>query len=204
MKSRDEAVTALIRAWPSVIKETRQVLGSELHYQAVIYHCLRLYGGIPLEQIGMNVKMWIANPATELFQNLDKRKEKGFHGGFEPIPDVCVFSEAVGGDWRRRNNEKTLESMLLAFEVKASERAGSRLRPGEIIGDTLKLKAHREESRGRKGDFVPVMMVIDTAPLVEERMTLSSLKRSRLAAHQANVEFLYVSQDSQICSLTGT
>ncbi|MCP9850917.1 hypothetical protein [Cyanobium sp. Morenito 9A2] len=204
MKSQDEAVAALVSAWPAIVEETRLVLGSELHYQAMVYHCLRLYGSIPLSQIGMNVKMWISDPSTELFRELDKRKKVEYHGGFEPIPDVCVFSEAVAGDWRRRNHELTMESLLLAIELKASERAGGRLGPGEIIGDILKLQAHREESRGRGGDFIPVMMVIDTAPFLEERMTLKSLEKTRLVARDAKVEFLYVSQETQVCSLTGT
>jgi hypothetical protein len=203
MKSQDEAAAALIRAWPSIVEESRLVLGSELHYQAMVYHCLRLYGSIPLGQIGMNVKMWISDPVTDLFRKLDKRKKEEYHGGFEPIPDVCVFSEAVSGDWRRRNHQKTMESILLAIEVKASERAGGRLRPGEIIGDILKLKAHREESRRRKGEFIPVIMVIDTAPLLEERMSPLSLAKSRLVAREERVEFLYVSQETQICSLAG-
>lgn len=204
MKSQHEAAAAVIRAWPEIVAETRQVLGSELHYQAMVYHCLRIYGQIPLGQIGMNVKMWIPHPVTDLFQRLDQRKHEMYRGGFEPIPDVCLFSEAVLGDWRRRNNEQTMKALLLAIEVKASERAGARLRSGEVIGDILKLQAHREEARERNSVFTPVMLVIDTAPVPAERMTHSSMEESRLAAHEAKVEFLYVSQDNQICSLTGT
>lgn len=204
MKSQHEAAAALIRAWPKIVEETRLVLGSELHYQAMVYHCLRLHGSIPLSQIGMNVKMWISDPVSELFQVLDRRKKEIYQGGFEPIPDVCLFSEAVAGDWRRRSYEKTMESLLLAIEVKASERAAGRLRLGEITSDILKLQAHREEARGRRGDFIPVMMVIDTAPIPKERMTPASLAESQLLAREAKVEFLYVSQENQICSLTGT
>ena len=56
----------------------------------------------------MNVKMWISEPVTPLFQELDEKKHEQFRGGFEPIPDVAMFSEDVNGDWRRRNNEQTL------------------------------------------------------------------------------------------------
>ncbi len=206
MNDQSEAITALVRAWPRIVEETRLVLGSELHYQAMVYHCLRVHGRVPMGQIGMNVKMWISNPVSKLFRKLDLRKHKDFRGGFEPIPDVCLFSEGVASDWRRRNYEKTMAALLLAIEVKASERAGSRLRSSEIIHDIMKLRAHREESRHRrhrKRSFIPVMMVIDTAPMREERMTLSALKESREAAQEAKVEFLYVSAETQECTLVG-
>jgi hypothetical protein len=167
------------------------------------YHCLRVHGPVPISQIGMNVKMWISNPVSELFRELDLRKHEDFRGGFEPIPDVCLFSDSIASDWRRRNSEKTMAALLLAIEVKASERAGGRLRSGEIIRDIMKLGAHSEESRHRKGSFIPVMMVIDTAPEKEERMTSWALTESQNAAHEAGVEFLYVSPDRQTCSLVG-
>lgn len=139
---------------------------------------------------------------SPLFQELDKRKHELYHGGFEPIPDVCLFSEAVSADWRRRNYKKTMAALLLAIQVKASERAGGRLRQGEITRDIFKLQAHRQEAQARHGDFIPVMMVIDTAPNHEERMTQESLEGSRLAASESGVEFFYVSQDHEFCSMT--
>ncbi len=177
------------------------MFGSELHYQAMVYHCLRVHGPVPVSQIGMNVKMWINDPVSELFRRLDLRKHKDFRGGFEPIPDVCLFSETIASDWRRRNFEKTMAALLLVIEVKASERAGGRLRLGEITRDILKLMAHSEESRKRGGSFVPVMMVIDTAPLEEERMTAWAVTESQNAARDAGVAFLYVSQAKQLCEL---
>lgn len=128
----------LIAAWPHIVTECRQVLGSELHYQAVVYHCLRAHAQVPLAQIGMNVKMMITSPVSDLFRELETKKHEDFRGGFEPIPDVCPFSPRVGADWRRRNNEVTLSSLLLAIEVKASERQNGRLRCGEIVNDIKK------------------------------------------------------------------
>ena len=49
--------------------ECRAVLGGELHYQAMAYHALRM-AGVPLAQVGMNVKQWIAEPTSELFRQL--------------------------------------------------------------------------------------------------------------------------------------
>src|SRR3954462_6798811 len=37
----DDALEALQRSWPTFVIERRFVLGSELHYQAFLYHCLR-------------------------------------------------------------------------------------------------------------------------------------------------------------------
>jgi hypothetical protein len=105
MINQPDAAAALLRAWPRIVEETRLVLGSELHYQAMVYHSLRIYGQIPLSQLGMNVKMWISNPVSPLFRQLDMRKQEFYHGGFEPIPDLCLFSEAVSADWRRGNHE---------------------------------------------------------------------------------------------------
>ena len=91
MKTIQQAKKALLKAWPHIKEECLSVLGSELHYQAMIYHCLRDYGQVPANQIGMNVKMWINDPATPLFKELDDRKHPEFRGGFEPITDVVLF-----------------------------------------------------------------------------------------------------------------
>ncbi|MGI9280021.1 MAG: hypothetical protein ACR2PX_10390 [Endozoicomonas sp.] len=62
-----DAKDALLRAWPMIQEECLQVLGSELHYQAMLYHCLRTAGAVPIDQLGMNVKIWISNPVSSLF-----------------------------------------------------------------------------------------------------------------------------------------
>lgn len=196
MQSIEDAKQCLNNAWPHIVMECRQVLGSELHYQAMVYHCLRSHGKAPIDQIGMNVKMWIDSPVSKLFRKLDERKHIRFRGGFEPIPDICLFSLNVAGDWRRRNRINTLASLLLAIEVKASERYGGRLRFGEIMGDIEKLSAHREEAVARGYDFQPVMMIIDTAPDETKRMTTRGLSESKDAAIQHGVEFLYLSNTS--------
>jgi hypothetical protein len=87
------------------------VLGSELHYHAMIYHSLRTVGNVPLGQLGMNVKMWIDDPVSELFLTLDRRKHQNYQGGFEPIPDVVIFNPSINLDWRRRNRKEILLNM---------------------------------------------------------------------------------------------
>ena len=110
------------RAWPYYVSECRSVLGSELHYQALLYHCLRVYGSVPSGQLGMNVKIYITDVVSDLFQKLDIRKHPDFRGGFEPIPDVVIFRREIEEDFRRRNRENTLRQALMAVELKASER----------------------------------------------------------------------------------
>ena len=202
MDSSRESAEFLLKAWPSIVHECRVTLGSELFYQAVIYHNLR-QAGVPLRQIGMNVKMQIDEPVSKLFRELDLKKHENFRGGFEPIPDVALFSPSVSADWRRRNNAVTLGSLLLAIEVKASERANGRLRSGEVIGDMKKLAAHREEATHRSSDFYPVMMVVDTAPLPEERMTEYGFDLARRSAEALSVGFLYLSQETVFDSVSG-
>ena len=132
MQSIEEARVALQNAWPQIKSECLSVFGSELHYQAMIYHALRIDGRVPANQIGMNVKMWIGKPISELFKKLSNSKHENYRGGFEPIPDIVIFKPDIDSDWRRRNNKNTLQNMLIAIEVKASERAKSRLRLAEI------------------------------------------------------------------------
>ncbi len=201
MKTLQEAQTALVQAWPAIQNECLGVLGSELHYQAMIYHCLRNHGSVPRQQLGMNVKMWIREPVTDLFQRLAISKNKDYQEGFEPIPDVVIFDDGIGSDWRRRNNEKTLLHMLIAIEVKASEREKGRLRPKEIITDVEKLVAHRSEAEHRGGQLLPVILIIDSAPLEKERMTADTLKKVIQTAADNNVELLYCSQHSSYSSL---
>ncbi|MDP9485653.1 MAG: hypothetical protein M3Q49_07695, partial [Actinomycetota bacterium] len=94
MDNSRESVEILLKAWPTIVLECRATLGSELFYQAVVYHNLR-QAGAPLLQIGMNVKMQIDEPVSKLFRELDLRKHEDFRGGFEPIPDVALFSPTV-------------------------------------------------------------------------------------------------------------
>jgi hypothetical protein len=202
MQTIHDATAALEAAWPEIVKQCRQVLGSELFYQALVYHCLREHGKVPFSQLGMNVKMRISNPVSDLFKKLDLRKHQDYQGGFEPIPDVCLFTSHVNADWRRRNRAKTLSSLLLAIEIKASEREKGRLRIGEIKTDIEKLAAHHEEARARGYSFLPVVIVIDTAPDKDERMTTKSLEEAQAIALELAVGFMYLSPTSEIQTLT--
>lgn len=197
ISSRAAALEALDDAWPLICSECRCVLGSELHYQAMLYHALRSAGGVPVDQLGMNVKQWIPNVKSDLFKKLDLSKHEAFQGGFEPIPDIVIFSPGVDGDWRRRRADHTLRHMLVAIEVKASERANKRLTFSEIAGDIKKLKAHQEEVQARGHDFAPVMLVIDTAPDPKERITLKTSDALRDLCGQLGVEWRYLAAEGQ-------
>lgn len=201
MRSTEEARVALKTAWPLIKSECLSVLGSELHYQAMIYHALRTDGRVPVNQIGMNVKMWIDNPKSELFKELSNSKHQNFQGGFEPIPDVVIFKPEINSDWRRRNKKNTLENMLIAIEVKASERAKGRLSPAEITLDIRKLAAHREEVLNRGSSMLPVMMIIDSAPTENERMKSKTLDQACILAKDLDIGIMYISPTFEICSI---
>lgn len=194
MNSTDDAVQMLDMAWPRIQEECCYVLGGELHYQAMVYHALRLTG-VPIRQIGMNVKQWIENPTSTLFKALNERRHVDYRGGFEPIPDVVLFRPEINGDWRRRNRDNTLKHMLLAIEVKASERDKGRLTKSEILRDIDKLAAQREEVLRLGGDFIPVMMVIDVAPLVRERMYEDHITICMSRCGELDVEWRYTSRE---------
>lgn len=197
---RTEAVELLQAAWPLIVDESRAVLGGELHYQAVVYWALR-QAGVPRTQIGMNVKQWIDEPVSELFRTWDAKKNIEFRGGFETIPDVVLFSAEIKGNWQRRNHANTLQHMLIAIEVKASERAAGRLSYREIERDLHKLAAHREEVRHRKSDMLPVMMVIDVAAQPGERMAGDAVERCAQAASDLGTGWMYASPEAQDCRL---
>ncbi|MGB3614923.1 MAG: hypothetical protein WBA10_14110, partial [Elainellaceae cyanobacterium] len=167
-------------------------------YQAMIYHCLRQDGQVPINQIGMNVKMWIDNPVSYLFKCLDLAKNPNFRGGFEPIPDIVLFSSRINGDWRRRNNKETLLNMLVAIEVKASERKSGRLGKAEIVRDVVKLAAHREEAEAKGSKMYPIMLIVDSAPLRAERITFDSLAAVEEAALAYGVGLLYTSSEHEV------
>jgi hypothetical protein len=85
--------------------------------------------------------------------------------------------------------------MLMAIEMKASERAGSRISDAEVLWDIGKLDAHRIEGEQRhKRTIGAVIMIINTAPRREERMTDLSINRVRARAREAGVDFYYVSE----------
>lgn len=195
-----DAKLLLQSAWPAIVEECRAVLGGELHYQAVIYHCLR-NAGCPRGQMGMNVKQFIEKPVTELFQKWEVSTNPAFSGGFEPIPDIVLFTPDIGGNWQRRNYENTLRHMRCAIEVKASERAKRRLTTGEIRSDIAKLAAHRDEALHLGGAMWPVMMVIDVATDPNEQMRESTITECAGYAVGENVAWLYASQTRSECLL---
>ncbi len=200
-RTRADALDGFARAWPPFVAECRSVLASELHYQAVLYHCLRAHGLVPPGQLGMNVKVWIVDVVSEYFRKLDARKHPDYRGGFEPVPDVVIFRPEIRGDFRRRNRENTLRQMLAAVEVKASDRYRGRLRAGEIVDDVLKLKALRSEALHKGGsDVLGVVVVVDTAPEANERMTLEGRRTTEVAAREHGVGLFYVSpsEDSMV------
>ena len=188
----EEAYSAFFTAWDDISAECCAVLGSEVHYQAMIYHALRVKGSVPQGQLGMNVKIWLKGAHTSLFKKFDQLKHPDYQGGYEPIPDVAIFHEDIKKDWRRRNYKKTAKYLLLAVEVKASERELKRLFPAEIIRDIEKLNALRAELRWRRHHtIVPVMVVIDTAPEPEERMTKEAFEEVMEKAAALSVHFFY-------------
>lgn len=195
MKTHFDSIQIIKKVWPHICSECREVLGSELHYQAIMYRCFREFGEVPIDQIGMNVKIWIDNPITSFLRTREYYKHKDYRGGIEPVPDIVLFSPEIHGDFRRRNNENTFKSMLMAIEVKASERESSRLTPGEISEDIQKLKAFRNEARRRRKNFIPTMVVLDTAPVEEERMTPKSLEIILSEAKTNNVGLFYLAPE---------
>lgn len=197
LRSKLDVLKVVDHTWPKIIEECRQVLGSELHYQAMLYHCFRNHGQVPIDQLGMNVKQWISPPTTQLFKKLNEKRHPSYQGGFEPIPDLAFFSPDIQGDWRRRNRENTLRHIIGAIEVKASERAKGRLGPKEITDDIEKLAAHREEVKHLGGDMAAIMMVIDTAPTENERMKNWSLDHAFTSANNEGVAMLYLSPDAE-------
>ena len=202
IKTVAEAKAALVKTFPSVVKECRNVLGSELHYQAILYHCLRAYGEVPIGQLGMNVKIWIHDVATELFVAKDARKEQKYRGGFEPIPDIVLFEPDISGDWRRRNYHNTFEKMLYTLEIKASERKGNRLTFGEIKGDIDKQIALRGERRMRLDKELGVgVIIIDTAPDKKEVIRAEALAQLIDYSQKMKVDFGYFSLEKEIAFL---
>ena len=137
---------------------------------------------------------------TDLFQKLAINKKTGYQEGFEPIPDVVIFDDGIESDWRRRNEINTLLHMLIAIEVKASERRSKRLQPKEIITDIEKLVAHRTEAEHRGGQMLPVMLIIDSAPLENERMTSDALTSVKQIATDNRVELLYCAKHESYSS----
>lgn len=200
IETPDDALAVLQDAWPAIVDECRAVLGGELHYQAVIYHVLRM-AGVPRDQIGMNVKQWIENPVSDLFKSLALKKHENFQRGFEPTPDVVIFDRNIKADWRRRNHNATLKHMLLAIEIKASERANGRLSAKEIVGDIQKLSANKSESAAKGAKCEGAMIVLDTAPRLKERMTATAVNLCKDSACFHRVNLFYANIEDEYSKL---
>ena len=162
----EQARNSINNSFDQIQTECKSVLGSELHYQAVIYHCLRNVGKIPISQIGMNVKIYIYNPKTTFLKEKMNKKHKGYRAGQEIIPDITIFSENVNADFRRRNFENTLKETIYSLEVKASEREKGRLQFKEIMTDILKLKSQFIETKIKHNKEIGTGIIL-TLPLIQ-------------------------------------
>lgn len=191
IESSEDALRSLTEAWHQICAECCDVLAGELHYQNMLYHALRT-AGVPHTQLGMNVRQYICDPVTELYKANALRKAVNYRKGFECIPDAVIFSAAVNGDWRRRSAAWSVRHMLLAIEVKASERHNNRLSLAEIMGDINKLVAHRQEVTALGNDqFIAVMMVIDIAKDESERMRPHHISACHKYAEDNGVRWFY-------------
>ena len=204
MESRKDIIQAIENSWQLIKIESLNVLGSELHYQAMIYHAFRCSGKVDLSQIGMNVKLWVTNPVSDFFKELESRKHVDFRGGAEVIPDVVLFSKKINGDWRRRNEMNTLLNMYSVIEVKASERHKNRLKEKEICNDLKKMDALIKEVKNLKSESIPIpiMMIIDSAPEEKERMSFSDLNKVRELSKELKIGLLYISNEIEINNLS--
>ena len=66
-----------------------------------------------------------------------------------------------------------------------------RLTFGEIRRDIDKLSAHRQEVVARGHDFLPVMLVLDTAPEDDELMKDSAIEKCKRYAKESGIPFMY-------------
>lgn len=191
---------AISKAYPEIIKECRNVLGSELHYQAMVYHLLRKEGEVPLGQLGMNVKTTIKDVQTEFLSERIKKKNINFQSdGIEIIPDVSIYHPDIKADWRRRNYKSTLQQTLYSLEIKASERQNGRLTFGEIKEDVLKLKAQFDETKIKHNLEIGVgMMIIDVTPNEGEKMKRNTLEDVIKLCKEYQVDLWYFDREQQI------
>jgi hypothetical protein len=196
----EQAKIAISNSYDKIISECRKVLGSELHYQAMIYHLLRVEGLVSVEQIGMNVKTTIKQVKTQFLKDRIAKKNINYQSdGIEIIPDVSIYHESINVDWRRRNFENTLKHTLYSLEIKASEKQNGRLTLSEIKEDILKLKAQFEETKIKHGIEIGVgILIIDVAPTNEERMKPKTLLEVINLSKEHNVDLWYFDREQQI------
>jgi len=194
IKNVEQARSSINNSFEQIQSECKSVLGSELHYQAIIYHCLREFGNVPISQIGMNVKIWINNLKTSFLIERMNKKHINYREGQEIIPDITIFTENVKSDFRRRNYKNTLKETIYSLEIKASEREKGRLQRNEIITDILKLKAQYTETKIKHNKEIGIgIMIIDTAPKENERMRKTTLGEVAEFAKENGVDFWYCS-----------
>jgi len=190
----EQVRNSINNSFEQIQNECKSVLGSELHYQAIIYHCLRDFGNVPISQIGMNVKIWINNPKTSFLIERMNKKHINFREGQEIIPDITIFNENVKSDFRRRNYKNTLKETIYSLEIKASERENGRLQRNEIKIDIIKLKSQFTETKLKHKKEIGIgIMVIDTAPKESEKMKKDTLDEVTEFAKENGVDFWYCS-----------
>ncbi len=187
-----EAIAALKNSWNIIIQECRSVYGGELQYQAILYHILRKVGEVPVTQLGMNVRVKFYQPISKAFIERSNSRKEGYEGVHEVIPDVVIYDPNVRGKWQRRLADRTVKNMLLAMEMKCSERKEGRIQPAEIRKDLLKLHALREEAEARSRTISPVVFIVDTAVDPNERMRDSALNQIKAEAKDLNIGLLYL------------
>ncbi|WP_157593697.1 hypothetical protein [Pontibacter actiniarum] len=200
IQSPEEVKQALSKCFELGKSECRLILASELHYQAMLYHHLRQTGGIPFNQLGMNVKTTIPCVQNSFLHQRSLTRHANYQNAdIEIIPDITVFTQEINYDWRRRNFTNTLKETLYSLEVKASERHRGRLQQKEIETDIQKLVAQREETERIHNRRIGVgMFIIDVAPDTRERMKVVTLNYLSELARQQDVDLWYLNQETQV------
>lgn len=200
IESKQICQNTISKCFGNIIHECRSVLGSELHYQAMVYHLLRQVGEVPLNQLGMNVKITIPNVSSPFLKERILKKKKNYQSfGIEIIPDISFFRSELNADWRRRNHINTFKETLYSLEIKASERHKGRISYPEIETDLLKLKAQAEETELQHDRKIGIgMMIIDVAPKLEERITDNSLTKIKAFSKLHSIDLWYFSQVGQL------
>jgi len=146
--------------WEKFYPATRQVFGSELSYQALLYHTILEHTSDPrnvnFRSVALNVKIGIYKPLTHKAREKAKESAEGYQDYFGCIPDLVVFKNGFHGNHKRANGVRNLLWAEMLFELKVNERTvhnentdesrTGRIRPGEIIEDIDKLVILREEA----------------------------------------------------------
>jgi hypothetical protein len=165
-----DALFAFDAAWAKLVQECRQVFEMQTPYQFIVYHCLRTYAQISLQQIATDVKIPLK---AEYESNLTF--------------DLAIYNDEVEYYHNKGKTELSISLLILIKTLTGND-------------DITTLNEYLEEynlfeqaARMSGYNLIQIILVLDPTSVLAEPDILAT----QAEAKEMNIPFYYISKNTE-------